>query len=142
MHFLKGWKLPNFQYSEPLKWQKTADLELLDSPKLISRKIWVTEKSWNFRTVFCYSIFRENKPFTMWKFQDFSVNHILREIKFRDSRSTKSAISTHSEALKFDYYEFLHFLKAEIYLNNQIHSPYNCKTCMFRTFAFSENNFT
>ena len=26
-------------------------LELLDSPKLISRKIWVIEKSWNFHTV-------------------------------------------------------------------------------------------
>ena len=26
-------------------------LGLLDSPKLISRKIWVTEKSWNFHTV-------------------------------------------------------------------------------------------
>ena len=29
---------------------KTAFLELLDSPKLISRKIWETEKSWNFHT--------------------------------------------------------------------------------------------
>ena len=30
---------------------KTADLELLDYPKLISRKIWITEKSWSFHTV-------------------------------------------------------------------------------------------
>ena len=29
---------------------KTSFLELLDSPKLISRKIWETEKSWNFHT--------------------------------------------------------------------------------------------
>ena len=28
-----------------------ADFALLESPKLISRKIWVTEKSWNFHTV-------------------------------------------------------------------------------------------
>ena len=30
---------------------KMTDIALLDSPKLISRKIWVTEKSWNFHTV-------------------------------------------------------------------------------------------
>ena len=28
-----------------------ADFTLLDSPNLISRKIWVMEKSWNFHTV-------------------------------------------------------------------------------------------
>ena len=41
-----------------------ADFALLESPELISRKIWVIEKSWNFHTVFCdfstiYPIFRE-----------------------------------------------------------------------------------
>ena len=30
---------------------KMAVLGLLDSPKLISRKIWLIEKSWNFHTV-------------------------------------------------------------------------------------------
>ena len=30
---------------------KTTVLELLDSSKLISRKIWMTEKSWNFQNV-------------------------------------------------------------------------------------------
>ena len=30
---------------------KTAVLKLLDSLKLISRKVWMTEKSWNFHTV-------------------------------------------------------------------------------------------
>ena len=43
-----------------------ADFALLNSPKLISRKIWVIEKSWNFHTV--------------WKFQDFSVLHALHVI--------------------------------------------------------------
>ena len=37
---------------------------------------------------------------------------ILREITFMDSRSTNSAISTHLEALNFDFDEFLHVLKA------------------------------
>ena len=30
------------------KTAQTAVIELLDSPKLISRKIWMTKKSWNF----------------------------------------------------------------------------------------------
>ena len=50
----------------------------------------------------------------MWKFHDFSITQILREINFGDSRSAKSAILTHLEALKFDFLEFLHFMKAEI----------------------------
>ena len=50
----------------------------------------------------------------MWKFHDFSITQILREIKFADSSSAKSAISSPLEALNFDFYEFLHFLKAEI----------------------------
>ena len=33
------------------KWVKTAIFELLDSPKLISRKIWVTEKYLDFHIV-------------------------------------------------------------------------------------------
>ena len=60
----------------------------------------------------------------MWKFHDFSITQILREINFEDSRSAKSAILTHLEALNFDFYEFLHFLKAEIYQINKIQSPY------------------
>ena len=50
----------------------------------------------------------------MWKFHDFSITEILREINFGGSRSAKSAISKHLEALNFDFCEFLHFLKAEI----------------------------
>ena len=33
------------------KMVKTSNLELLDCPELISRKIWVTEKSWNYNLV-------------------------------------------------------------------------------------------
>ena len=40
----------------------------------------------------------------MWKFHDFSITQILREIKFGDSRSAKSAILTHLEALNFDHF--------------------------------------
>ena len=59
----------------------------------------------------------------MWKFHDFSIAHILREIKFEDSRSAKTAISTHLEVLNFDFYELLHFLKDEIHTNQQTKPP-------------------
>ena len=51
----------------------------------------------------------------MWKFYDFFITQIFREISFWDSRSTKSVILTHLEALNFDFCDFLYFLKAEIY---------------------------
>ena len=51
----------------------------------------------------------------MWKFHDFSISQILREINFGDSRNAKSAILTYLEVLNVDFNEFLHFLKVEIY---------------------------
>ena len=52
-----------------------------------------------------------------------SLRFYLREINVGDARIAKSAISTHSEALKLDFYKFLHFLKAEIYQIDKIQSP-------------------
>ena len=51
---------------------------------------------------------------TVWKFHGFSATQILREINFEDSRSSKSAILTHLEAVNLDLNEFLQLLKAEI----------------------------
>ena len=53
------------------------------------------------------------KNITVWKFPNFSTPQILREIDFWDPRSAKIAILTHLEALNFDFYEFLQFLKAK-----------------------------
>ena len=53
MNFCIFWRL-NFTKSiifRAPKFVKIVVLELLDSPKLISRKIWVTDKSWNFSTL-------------------------------------------------------------------------------------------
>ena len=61
--------------------------------------------------------------FTVWKFHDFSVTQISREINFRDSRSAKSAILTHLEALNFDFYEFVQSLEAVIDQINKIQTP-------------------
>ena len=52
---------------------------------------------------------------TMWKFHDFSITQIVREINFREFRHAKSAISTRLEALNFDFHEFLHFLNPDFY---------------------------
>ena len=60
---------------------------------------------------------------TVWKFHEFSITQILREINIGDSTSAKSAILTHLEALNFEFYGFLHFLKAGMYQMYQIHTP-------------------
>ena len=61
----------------------------------------------------------------MWKLLKVSVTQILREIKVGESKVSKSAKSTHLEALNFDFYEFLHRLKF---------SQSKCKNGSFRTF--------
>ena len=72
----------------------------------------------------------------MWKFHDFSITQILREIKFGDSRSAKSGIFTHLEALNFDFRNFLHFLKAVIYQIDKIQSPKMAKTAVLGLLDF------
>ena len=45
----------------------------------------------------------------MWKFHDFSISQILREmreIEFGESRSAKYAIFTNLDALNFDFIDF------------------------------------
>ena len=45
-----------------------------------------------------YVVFRHTNS-TVWKLHDFSIIQILHEIKFGHSRSAKSAILIHLEAL-------------------------------------------
>ena len=63
--------------------------------------------------------------YTVWKFENFAVTQILREVNFGDSTSAKSDISTHLEVLNFALYEILHFLKAEMYKINKIYGLKN-----------------
>ena len=79
---------------------------------------------------------------TVWKFYNLPTTQILGEIKFGDSRSAISAISTHLEALNLDFYEFLHFLKAENDQLNKNSEPLKWKNGSFRTSRFSKINFT
>ena len=85
---------------------KKAVLLLLQSPKLISRKIWLTEKSWIFHTVYTQKAFqffrlisylRENiikvHPSLCWKFQDFFFAfHILCQIVLGHFKTLKTDI--------------------------------------------------
>ena len=50
MNFCTFWMLKSTKLTK-VSVPKMAFFELLDSPKLLSRKIWVIEKSWNFHTV-------------------------------------------------------------------------------------------
>ena len=61
----------------------------------------------------------------------FAITHILHEINIWDSRSAKSAALAHSEALNFDFHEFLHFQKAEIDQIDKFQSPKNGKNSNF-----------
>ena len=54
----------------------------------------------------------------------------------------KIAILTHAEALIYDFYQFLHFLKAEIYQINKIQSPKNGKIGRFTHSRFFKIGFT
>ena len=79
---------------------------------------------------------------TVWKFHNFSITQILREINFLDSRSAKYAILAHLEALNFDFNEFLHFLKAKIYQKAKMQTPKNGKNGTLRTSRLSKVDFT
>ena len=79
---------------------------------------------------------------TVWKFHDFSITRILREINFEDCRSSKSAILTYFEALNLDFYEFLHFLGGYILPKIEIQSLKNCKNGIFLTCTIPKIIFT
>ena len=51
---------------------------------------------------------------TVWKFKNFSITQILREINFGEFKSAKSAVFAILEALNFCFYYFLRFLNDKI----------------------------
>ena len=71
--------------------------------------------------------------YTVWKFHNFSITQILREINFGDSTSTKYAILTHLEVQNFAFYDIVHLLKAEIYQINIIQGLKKGKNGSFGT---------
>ena len=84
-----------------------------------------------------YSIY-----YTVWKLQNFSVTQILREIKVGEFRDSKSTILTHLVALNFDFYEFLHFVKAENDQKSRFRLSKIAKIGIFKTSRISKADFT
>ena len=74
---------------------------------LISRKFWLIEKSWHFHTVLISLLWL----YTVWKFHNFSITKILREINSLGFQKCKICHLTHLEGLNFDFYEFLPFFE-------------------------------
>ena len=100
--------------------------------------LWM-KLDFGYDTYFPKSDFEVSGHYTMWKFQYFSATQILREIKFEDSISAKSAILAHFEALNFDFYYFLQFWKAEI---KQYQSLNPLKIAVFETSRIPKLDFT
>ena len=147
-----------------------AVFEYRNTLKLTSSKIWATEKSWNFHTVkwvpsprppsmvkkfalyrgFKYSVFHlkkylcSNYVLTVWKFHDYSIDQILREINFGDSRSAKTFFLDTFKDCTFlfsNFHELLHFLKDETHQNNKIQGPKISNNSSIRISRFSKNWF-
>ena len=78
----------------------------------------------------------------MWQFHDFSIAQILREIKFGDSGSAKFAIFTYLEALNFDFYALLHFLRLKLTNSTKFTASNMVKMTMFSTGRFTKIDFT
>ena len=61
----------------------------------------------------------------MWKFQDFSVIQILREINFGESRSSKNAVFAIFRGSEFSYFGNFWLSKSEKINENQNSEPLN-----------------
>ena len=128
MHFWTFWslKLTKVTKCRVPKIAKNGSFTTLTFSKIDFTWNLNDKKSWNIHTVSTAQF--GSKKFTtlwnrVWKFHDFFITQILREIKFWNSTSAKSAILTHLEALNFDFYDFLLFLEVEMYQMNKIQSP-------------------
>jgi len=78
----------------------------------------------------------------VWKFHDFSVTQILREINFGESKSSKTIIFAIFGALRFvDLVDFS-FQKMQKYIKLKIQSSKCVKNGRFCTPRFSKIDFT
>ena len=77
----------------------------------------------------------------LYQFQDFSITQFSREINLWDSINANFAILTHLQALNFEFYQFLHFLKAAVYQIDKLLRPKIGKNDSIRTTGFSKTDF-
>ena len=123
MTFARAWLYYVSSYGRPVDYYTNGQIQKCKHPEdttWLTYAVLPTSSSFSayVRTYVAYI-------YTVWKFHDFSIFQILREINFGDFASAKSAISTHFEALNFDFYGFLHFLKAKIYQKDKTQSSKN-----------------
>ena len=78
----------------------------------------------------------------MWKFQNFSVSQILREIKVGQPEASQMVILKYLEALNFMFDKFLHLEKAEIDQKSKLRVIKIAQNGIFRTFRISKIDFT
>ena len=69
----------------------------------------------------------------MWKFYDFSVTQILREINFGEFRGSKSAIFAIFGALNFVYWVNSSLQKVQKFIEIKIQSLSMCENGNFET---------
>ena len=79
---------------------------------------------------------------TVWKFQDFCITVILREINFEDSRSAKSTVFAILGAPNFVKLVTFSLQKVKKFITIKIQSPKNDKNGSFITSTFSKTDFT
>ena len=75
---------------------------------------------------------------TVWKFLKFPATQILREINFRDFRSENTAILTFLKSLKFDFNEFLHYLRAGFDQKSKFRASKTAKMAIFETLKWQK----
>ena len=66
--------------------------------------------------------FKEHE-YTVWKFHDFSITQFLREIKFAESKSSKTAVFAILGALNFDNLVNFSFRVMQKFIKIKIQSP-------------------
>ena len=69
---------------------------------------------------------------TVWKFRNFSITKILREINFGDSSSANSAILTHLEAPNFDFFNICTFWRVKFTKSTNFREPKTAKTAVLQ----------
>ena len=61
-----------------------------------------------------YRIAFQTYLYTVWKFYNFTITQILRELNFGWFEKVKNCHSNHLEALNFDFWEISHFEMSKI----------------------------
>ena len=107
--------------------------KLFFTRELISQNI-----SWIFLHCVCETMI----DYTVWKFQNFTATHILREINFGHIEVPKTAILNILAALNFEFLEIIDIFKGEISQKSIFKAPKILKISVFDLLKSSHIDFT